>query len=379
MRRCLVPPARVLVRMPSWLGDFVMAEPVVRALHERWSRASCVDRLTLVGPERFLALLDHLRTDGVRRIAVERGAVPDPSAWREHDVALLLDGSMRSAWAAFAAQIPERVGFASGGRTALLTQWIAPARERGGAPLGIGTPGAWPRRIPRPFTSACIELAAACGLEVTQRTPMLRVEENALSRVHARLAHAGDSTRGRMILVHAGARPDSAKGVPPATWVALLRSMGGSTDRIVVTCAPGEESNARVVRDLVPNVTVLDDPPLDLPELLAAHALADFVLTSDTGPRHLAQAAAKCPIVVLCGPTDPRHTSDHDERVRIARVDVPCGPCHQELCPQPGSSRHRCMKEIDPARVATSSSGAKGAPRTSEAMSSTRRLDHVHN
>jgi heptosyltransferase-2 len=379
MRRCLVPPARVLVRMPSWLGDFVMAEPVVRALHERWSRASCADRLTLVGSARFLALLDHLKADGVRMIAVERGAAPDTRAWHGHDVALLLDGSMRSAWAAFAAQIPERIGFASGGRTALLTQWIAPARERGGAPLGIGTPGSWPRRIPRPFTSACIELAAACGLEVTQRIPMLPVDENALSRVRERIDIASSPSHRRIVLVHAGARPDSAKGVPPHRWAAVLRSMGDSTNRIMLTCAPGEEAHARAVRDLVPSVTVLDDPPLDLPELLAAHALADIVLTTDTGPRHLAQAAANCPIIVLCGPTDPRHTSDHDDRVRVARVEVPCGPCHRELCPQPAGSRHRCMNEIDPALVLTSSSTAQDAKRTSDAVRSSRRPDHVHN
>src|SRR4029079_7096225 len=137
----------------------------------------------------------------VNMIALERGATPDARAWRGHDVALLLDGSMRSAWAAFTARIPERVGFASGGRTALLTQWIVPARERGGVPLGIGTPGAWPRRIPRPFTSACVELAAAGGLEVTQRTPKLRIDEAALSRVRARLEHRSDPTRRRIVLV----------------------------------------------------------------------------------------------------------------------------------------------------------------------------------
>jgi heptosyltransferase-2 len=351
MRRCLVPPARVLVRMPSWLGDFVMAEPVVRALLERWSGAKCPDRITLAGPSRFLELLAPLRASGARFVACERGADPDARAWADHDVALLLDGSWRSAWSAFAARIPERVGFAGGGRAALLTQWIAPAKERGAAALGVGSSGAWPRRLPRPFGSACVELAAACGLEVRERAPRLARDPAAIERVEARLADLGVRNEERIVLVHAGARTGSAKGVPPAQWAAILQELDTGA-RIVLTCAPGEEANARAVRELVPGALLFDDPPLDVTELLAAHAFADLVLTSDSGPRHLAQAAGRSATVVLCGPTDPRHTSDHGPRVHVARAEVPCGPCHRERCPLAGDARHACMTRIDPRNLA---------------------------
>src|SRR5690606_26998811 len=67
--RLLVPPARVLVRAPSWLGDLVAAEPVLRALHARWSAAGCADRITIAAPAPLLALLDG-RFGGVRRSPV---------------------------------------------------------------------------------------------------------------------------------------------------------------------------------------------------------------------------------------------------------------------------------------------------------------------
>ena len=42
------------------------------------------------------------------------------------------------------------------------------------------------------------------------------------------------------------------------------------------------------------------------------------------------------------------------ERQRVVRCEVPCGPCHQELCPVQGAEQHACMHRIDPERVAAS-------------------------
>ena len=43
MRAALPESARLLIRLPNWLGDLVMAEPVIRAADERGGA-------TLVGP-----------------------------------------------------------------------------------------------------------------------------------------------------------------------------------------------------------------------------------------------------------------------------------------------------------------------------------------
>ena len=98
---------RVLVRMPNWLGDFVMAEPLIRLLYEHHERAGTGNRITLAAPGRLLELVDG-RFEEARRLAVPAHAPIDARAWRGHDAALLLDGSTRSAWAAFAARIPLR-------------------------------------------------------------------------------------------------------------------------------------------------------------------------------------------------------------------------------------------------------------------------------
>jgi heptosyltransferase-2 len=347
MRRALTTGDRVLVRLPAWLGDCVMAEPVVRAL------VATKQHVTLVGSARIVEGLEWHRPPNVRCVALERGAQPNVAEWRGHDVALLLDGSWRGAWAALRAGIPERIGFASGGRSALLTQELTPALERGGAPLGIGRVGSGRRRLPRPFGSACVELAALAGLSVADREPRVVSSPAVIERVARRFAHHGISAANPCLLVHAGARPDSAKGVPIDTWIAIVNQLRArGSPPIVLVCAPGEEQHARAVAAGVKGVVLLDDPPLDLAETIAAHAFARVALTADGGSRHLATAAHRVPLVVLHGPTDPRHTADHVSEVRVVRVDVECGPCHEEVCPIKSERNHQCLRRIDPARVA---------------------------
>ena len=53
------------------------------------------------------------------------------------------------------------------------------------------------------------------------------------------------------------------------------------------------------------------------------------------------------PLVVLTGPTDPRHSADHLEAQAVLRTKVDCGPCHLERCPIEGVGRHACMEGLD--------------------------------
>ncbi len=342
MTRALALDRRVLVRLPAWLGDCVMAEPLVRAL------LSTKSAVTLVGSARIAEGLGWSNARNVLFVALERGESPHAFDWRGHDVALLLDGSWRGAWAAVRAGIPERIGFATGSRSSLLTLALTPALERGGVPLGIGRAGGGLRRLPRPFTSACIELAALAGLEVRDRAPRIDPSLAVIERVAARFARSGVSELERCVLVHAGGRANSSKAVPPATWIAILRQVRErSRVPIVLACARGEELPARAVAAGVPGSVLLDDPPLGIAETAAAHRFAAVALAADGGSAHLAKAASSVPLIVIHGPTDPRHVADHRPGVFTARVEVECGPCHDEHCRIATDARDQCMRRLD--------------------------------
>jgi len=346
------------VRAPSWLGDFVAAEPAIRALvvHQA-SRGS----VSIAAPARLLGLLDG-RFPDLRRLPIEPGRPEGGAEWRGHGVALLLNGSSRSAWRAWRSGIGARAGFARGGRSSLLSHAYVPARERGATPLGIGRAGWGARFLPRPFGAACAELLGWLGVAVRERDPRILVADRARENAAARLAAKGLGRSEPFVLANAGARPGSAKGIPPGAFAAALDAIARETGLpVVIACAPGEEAAARetAARVLLARAIRLDDPASDLTELAALCASAVLAVGPDNGARHVAQALGT-PCIALCGPTDPRHTAEHPPTTRLLSVLVPCGPCHREACPLAGDLRHACMHRIEPARVAAAAAELLG-------------------
>lgn len=327
---------RVLARVPDWLGDLVMAEPALRALHERTLELG--GSLTLVGKPHLLTVFG----DAFR--GCERREARETSAWRGHDVAVLFTNSFRSAWMAKKAGISRRFGWQRDFRGWLLSSSWTPALERGGTPLRLGIRGRGSRYLPRPFGSTCVELVHWLGIPVHDTRPRLAATKEARESVNTRLSKAGIAAGERFTLVNAGGRPSSAKSHPAELWA---RALALRDERLVLVCGPGEEGALHEIVRAVPRAIALVEPAATLPELVALCERALLVLTADSGPRHVA-AAVGAKLVVVCGPTDPRHTADHTTATRLLRVPVPCGPCHEERCPLTGPAELACMRRIDP-------------------------------
>jgi len=77
-----------------------------------------------------------------------------------------------------------------------------------------------------------------------------------------------------------------------------------------------------------------------LRELACLYRQAALLVTTDSGPMHLA-AAMRTRAVALFGPTDPARTGPYGPGHRIIRRELPCMPCFRKHCEDP-----RCMTEI---------------------------------
>jgi 3-deoxy-D-manno-octulosonic-acid transferase/heptosyltransferase-1 len=79
-----------------------------------------------------------------------------------------------------------------------------------------------------------------------------------------------------------------------------------------------------------------------LTQLAALYRQSAVLITTDTGPMHLA-AAVGTPVVALFGPTAPWRTGPYGAGHRIVRTAPSCSPCFKRQC---DIHRCRCMTDI---------------------------------
>ncbi len=65
-----------------------------------------------------------------------------------------------------------------------------------------------------------------------------------------------------------------------------------------------------------------------LKELAAIISGAEFLVSPDTGPMHIA-AALRVPVFALFGPTNPARTGPYGDIHTIIRKEMPCSPCYK--------------------------------------------------
>jgi lipopolysaccharide heptosyltransferase I len=303
-------PRIALVKLSS-LGDVVHALPVAATLKAARPGA----RLAWVAERREAALLrGHPALDEVivadtrgwrraRTPAAARAALADVralrrrlSAWR-FDVALDLQGLMKSGLIAAACGAPLRIGFAAGwGREPLHALFVN-------------------RRVqPPPSARHVVDqyLALLAPLDVEDRRydfylPLSPVAE---ARMEEWLAATGLKPQRRLVVLNPGAGR-AEKRWPVEHFAALARRLAQEADaQVTVVWGPGEESTARAI--VAHGALATLAPPTDLDALLALLRRASVVVAADTGPLHLA-AALGVPCVGLYGPTAAARNGPYGE------------------------------------------------------------------
>ncbi len=330
---------RLLIIMPTWVGDIVMATPMLRAMRQLYPEAhiDCLVR-SYAGPVLdacpwFDDLLcyagdardDHALPGGLWALsrALRRRGV--------YDLAAILPNSFRTALIARLAGARRRIGYQRDGRGWLLTDRLQPLRDGR-------------RFVPTPTLGYYLDIARQLGTTDPDRSMELFTRPADDRAVARRLAEAGvPGDAHPVVLLNPGAKFGQAKLWYADRFAAVadrLIEQRGAT--VLVNGAPAE----RPILDQVHQASahdLVDLPALgnDLKLLKSYVKRADLVVTNDTGPRHIA-AAFGVPVVSIFGPTDPRWTTIDFPLERQIQVDVDCGPCQKKICPLD----HRCMTRI---------------------------------
>jgi lipopolysaccharide heptosyltransferase II len=324
---------RILIRVPNWIGDAVLARPAIDSVAASFPQAE----LWLSATE---WVKDLFSSDG--KIA---GLVPPPPSNGVHsvreaarklksgsfDIGILLTNSFGSALLLSLAGIPERWGYASDGRALLLTKAVRNTN----------------RDSARHQVHYYLDLVAGLGLKAG--SPALRLtatdEEKNAARKH--LEEAGLNPGQPLLILSPGAGYGPAKRWPASRFAALASLFRERKNASVVIIGSASESwiAAEISSSLNKKPLVLTGKTT-LPELKGLISLARLFISNDSGPMHLANAMG-IPVVGIFGPTDPAVTGPFEQPAAVVKKDVPCWPCFYRKCPYD----HRCMTRIDPEEV----------------------------
>lgn len=379
-------PLRLLIVMPSWVGDCVMATPTLRVIRST-HRGAFIGTLLKPGIDQLLGGLDVFDEVHVERQSglMETKAAAQKVRPRRYDTVLLLRNSFSSALMARMAGIPRRIGYSRDARGMLLTDSITPPRRADGdydivpavdyywnlahrflfAPRPNSDPiASVPPQSPASEAPDFAARAVPPGVERLPPGLFMELATTPSDEANASgvLERAGIAPSDRFVVFNPGANKDWKRW--PADRFAELASIVHHRGlRVLLSGAPAEASLIDSIAAAARCPTAaLPRLGLTIGGLKALIRRAALLVTNDTGPRHIA-AAVGTPLVTLFGPTDHRW-APVPTRPASPEIKVLADPSLPET-ESANDHRDRCsMLRITIERVATAIDDALRTPST---------------
>ena len=312
----------ILIILPNWLGDAVMATPAIEALCDFYPHAT----LTLVGsfvsiealkyhPLCKNAYIDETKKGGIRLLNTYKFA----KKIGKHDIAI-----------SFRNQI----------HASLLLRWSGStttiARDSWHASLLLSY-------HPKPKQGHLVEQYVSLVETISQHD----VKSISPLRLFIEPYKYDVPTLG----INPGATYGSAKRWYPEKFAAVAANYANQYE-IVIFGGPTEVEMAKSIEDELIKLGINNFTNLagttTIKELCSHIGGLSLFITNDSGPMHVA-AAYQVPTVSIFGPTKHLETSQWKNRQsKIVRHEMECAPCMKRECPL---KHHECMKLIEPNEV----------------------------
>ncbi|MBI4352365.1 MAG: lipopolysaccharide heptosyltransferase II [Candidatus Omnitrophica bacterium] len=327
---------RILVVNVNWLGDILFSTPALRAIKKKHPNAYLA---CLVPPWGRVVLQNNPAVDEL--ISFEENSF-FTTIWqtksligllrkRGFDTAIFFHRSKTKALAACLSGIRRRVGYRYGFRDFLLTE-------------GHSFPEGRIHRI-----DFFLHLLRKSGVEANGRTLDFFPRQEAEEELRTLLGRQGAGLNAPYAVVHAGGNWP-LKRWPVSYFVEWLRLFFDRFGWKIFLCGTTKEQPiAKSISSYFPNearlISLCGKTSLDTLAILLRGA--QFLLTNDSGPMHLA-ASQGTNIIGLFGPTSPEITGPVSKGPAVVlRKDTGCEvPCYFRSC-----DYRVCMDWITPHEV----------------------------
>ena len=328
------------VLLPNWVGDVVMATPTLRpapplSAGQYHGRRPAVS-LAALGWKRLADPGDPLGASrpGLDRADLDARPPASPRAARCDARPAKLGICRRHR--------PPEPGQAS--------NRLCPPRQPALLDHSARAPREAGRYTPISAVDYYLELAYALGCSEEPRQlelPVTAADQLAAEAIWESLDLPDAS---ELVLLNIGGAYGNAKHWPREHSIELARRLAGDMGlTVLILCGPGERTDAAsLARDADhPRVLSLADEDVRFGPTKAIIQRARLLISTDSGPRHIA-AAVGTPTITLLGPVDPRWSENYQENAIELHLPLPCSPCGRRVCPL---GHHQCMRDLTPEMV----------------------------
>lgn len=382
---------KILIIAPSWIGDMVMAEPLLRLLKQSANIAEPIDDIATAVGKFFIAITtncgpqllppteqDHTNTKNndvtidvvapnylaplleriphinhIWKTSFEHGALDLKERWQlakqlrrqNYAQSIILPNSFKSALIPWLARIPLRTGWRGEMRYLLLNDMhildkqLLPLMVQRFTALGSARAEKNPASL-----SGNHHQISSLPLELV---PQLSISFETVNATVHKLGLSASIAAKPILALCIGAEYGETKRWPAAYFAEVARKkfqegweiwlLGSSKDAAIATAV--QQASSYICRDLVGKTT--------LAEVTDLLSLAKAAITNDSGLMHIA-AALNTPMVAIYGSSSPAFTpplTSNLQHARILSLNLPCSPCFKRHCPL---GHFKCMLQLQP-------------------------------
>ncbi len=322
----------ILVIGPSWVGDMVMAQSLLKIIKREQPDAK-IDVLTPSWSAGLLKRMPEIRY--VLHHNLEHGKLN----WQErkrlglemqayqYQQAIVLPNSWKSALIPFFAKIPQRTGYLGEIRYSLLND------------------------IRKKTFTKTVSQYVALGLpkgdlRAAKVIPKPDLSRGTVKKTLQRIGLTSISKRPILALCP-GAEYGPAKQWPIENYVACAKYKISKGWQVWVFGSQKEILLGAEIQSVVGKNCINLCGKTTLPDVVDLLSISKAVISNDSGLMHIAAALNK-PLIALFGSSSPNMTPPLSNQARIISLKLKCSPCYKRTCPK----RHlKCLRDITPVKV----------------------------
>lgn len=314
---------KILVRLPNWLGDMVMALGFLQDLQQQFPSAA-ISVIAKKGIHQLLPFFPITQHQFVFDKATYKGVAGayrfGKEIWNieKFDSFFCLPDSFSSAVMGWASGAKKRIGYKKEGRNLLLTHTYK-------KPQGLHRVDSY---------KALLQNDTGIGAPATP----------------IQLYHAFLKQDYIVVNINSEASSRRLTEQKAVELLGFLKSL--VSQKIILIGAPKEAAFVDGVLKKLPDANIVNKAgKTDLPQLVQLLASAKLLLTTDSGPAHLANALGTYTIV-LFGAGNELETAPYNKNLRtVIRLGrLSCEPCEKNVCVRYGTPQ--CLERLDSMRIA---------------------------